>query len=103
MEITVNPKAAAWYKEEVGIREGFGIRFKSKIYANSPMTEGFGIAMDADEPLNPIASLTTDNGVLFFVEENDEWFFNGHDLYVDYDETLKEPRYVYLKNGKPVE
>lgn len=103
MKITVNPKSAAWFKEEVGIPEGFGIRFKSKIYANSPINEGFGIAFDVDEPMLPIATTNTENGIMFFVEENDEWFFNGHDLHVDYSEKFKEPRYVYLKDGKPVE
>ncbi|HFI0462952.1 TPA: HesB/YadR/YfhF family protein [Streptococcus suis] len=103
MKIIVSPKAAAWYKEEVGIKPGFGIRFKSKIYANSPVNEGFGLAFDTDEPVNPIAQTTTENGILFFVEENDEWFFNQHDLQVDFNEQLKEPKYVYLKDGIPVE
>ncbi|MBK0347355.1 hypothetical protein JDW15_01730 [Aerococcaceae bacterium zg-ZJ1578] len=103
MNIIVNAQAAEWFKEEVGIREGAGIRFKSKIYANSPINEGFGLAMEADEPMKPIAKTTTDNGILFFVEENDEWFFNGHDLLVDFDEKRKEPVYFYLKDGKPVE
>lgn len=103
MEIIVKPKAAAWYQEEVGIKPGFGIRFKAKIYANSPINEGFGLAFDTDEPVQPISQTTTENGILFFVEENDEWFFNGHDLMVDYNEKLKEPRYIFLIDGKVVE
>ncbi|MBF6626549.1 HesB/YadR/YfhF family protein [Tuanshanicoccus lijuaniae] len=103
MNIIVSSQAAEWFKEEVGIREGAGIRFKSKIYGNSPVTEGFAIAMEADEPMNPIAKTVTENGLLFFVEENDEWFFNGHDLSVEFDEKRKEPKYRYLKDGKPIE
>ena len=102
MKIIVKPEAAAWFKEEVGIKEGFGIRFKSKIYANSPIFEGFGIAMDVDQPMNTIAETVTENGVLFFIEENDEWYFSGYDLLVDYSEKYHEPKYIYLKDGKPV-
>lgn len=100
MKIIVSPEAAAWYQEEVGIKEGFGIRFKSKIYADSPIMEGFGLAFDTDEPFKPIAETRTENGILFFVEENDEWFFNGHDLQVDLDNKRQEPTYSYLKDGQ---
>ncbi|MDU6523206.1 MAG: iron-sulfur cluster biosynthesis protein, partial [Enterococcus sp.] len=35
------------------------------------------------------------NGMLFFIEEADEWFFKGYDLVVDYDEELDEPKYEF--------
>ncbi len=33
----------------------------------------------------------------FFVEEEDVWFFDGHDLYVDYDEKEDELLFDYKK------
>lgn len=35
------------------------------------------------------------DGILFFIDEADEWFFKGYDLEVDYDETLDEPVYHF--------
>lgn len=101
MEITINPQAAKWFKEEVGLKDGFGIRFKSRIYGSSPINDGFSIGIEPDVPLNPIASTKVENGIMFFIEENDEWFFNGYDLYVDFDEKLREPKYIYnLRENK---
>ena len=48
MKLTVDEKAANWFKDEVGIREGAGIRIKAKIYGGSPVREGFGLAIDPE-------------------------------------------------------
>lgn len=99
MKLTVDEKAADWFKEEVGIREGAGIRIKAKIYGGSPVRDGFGLAIDPVEPMTPIASFTANNGVLFFIEDTDEWFFDEHDLTITLNDQLKEPRYIYSKDG----
>lgn len=99
MQITVEPKAAAWFKEEVGLPAGSGVRFLAKVYGCSPVNSGFSLAMETNYPVNPSVTLTSDNGVFFFIEERDEWFFDGHDLTVSFDEKLKEPKYIYMKNG----
>lgn len=99
MNLTVDEKAAKWFKTEVGIREGAGIRIKAKIYGGSPVREGFGLAIDPIEPLSPVVSFKADNGVLFFIEDNDEWFFDGHDLLITLSDTYNEPHYIYSKDG----
>jgi conserved hypothetical protein len=38
-----------------------------------------------------------ENGITYFVETGDEWFFHGHNLEVGFDEKLKEPSYSYTK------
>lgn len=103
MKLTVDSNAAAWFKEEVGIPEGTGIRFKAKIYSDSPVREGFGIALESDKPSNlaPV-TFTSDNGLVFFIEEDDLWFFDGHDLKVELHETLNEPHYRYYLDGKAI-
>lgn len=103
MEFSVTDRAAQWYKDEVGIPEGFGIRYKTKIYSGSPINQSFGLAIESEKPSNPIAVYTADNGLTFFIEENDAWFFNGYGLRVDFNESLGEPKYVYLKDGKEIE
>ncbi|MDO4432807.1 MAG: iron-sulfur cluster biosynthesis protein [Aerococcaceae bacterium] len=99
MKLIIEPQAAAWFKEEVGLPEGSGVRFLVKVYGCSPVNSGFSLAMETNYPANPSVSVRAENGVHFFIEEQDEWFFDGHDLQVSYNETLKEPKYLYLKDG----
>ena len=37
------------------------------------------------------------DGIIFYVEESDLWYFNGHDLHVDYDEKKDELEFKYNK------
>lgn len=99
MKLTVESQAATWFKEEVGLPEGAGVRFLVKVYGCSPVNSGFSLALETNYPHNPSVVFRSDNGILFFIEESDEWFFDGHDLRVSYDEQLKEPKYIYLKDG----
>ncbi|UUX34049.1 HesB/YadR/YfhF family protein [Fundicoccus culcitae] len=101
--LEVSNEAADWFKEEVGIPEGSGIRIKAKIYASSPINQGFGIAVDSEVPSKPIVKFEAPNGILFFIEDNDSWFFDGYGLKVELDKDLNEPKYIYLKDGKVVE
>lgn len=96
MNITVHPKAEQWYEEEVGLAPGAGIRLTMKIYGNSPLMDNYGLMLQPTEPNNPGASYETKSGLLIFVEQDDLWFFDGHDLYIDFDEELKEPKYDYV-------
>lgn len=103
MKLTVDTKAASWFKEEVGIPEGSGIRFKTKIYSNSPVREGFGISIESDQPTDQApVKYQADNGLVFFIEEDDLWFFDGHDLKVELNETLNEPHYKYYLDGEAI-
>lgn len=36
------------------------------------------------------------NGVLYFIEKNDEWFFSGYDLQVDFNAEKDEPIYTFV-------
>lgn len=52
--------------------------------------------MSADRPENPLFEETVD-GILFFAEESDDWFFKGLEMTVDYDEKLNEPKYLFTE------
>ena len=58
------------------------------------MHEGFSIGMSVELPEHPVKKEVIE-GILFFIDEADEWFFKGYDLEVDYDETLDEPVYHF--------
>lgn len=96
MKITITPKALAWFKEELEVPAGHGVRFFGKVYGKTQVHDGFSVGMSVEVPEKPIASTTVD-GLLFFADEADEWFFKGYDLLVDYDDKLGEPKYGFTE------
>lgn len=97
MKLTITPHAQQWFKEEVGVTSDSGIRFYGKIYGKTDVHEGFSIAMSVEVPDQPIVKEVID-GITYFIEETDDWFFKGYDLLVDYDEEKDEPKYVFAEN-----
>lgn len=100
MKLTVDNLAAEWFKDEVGMRPDWGIRIKTKIYSSSPIDPGIGIGIESAESDSPIAFFRADNGISFFIEEQDAWYFKEYDLHIVYDKTRNEPAYQFLKDGK---
>lgn len=99
MKLTLTEEAVAFYKEEMGLGEGKGVRFFGKAYGSSPVHEGFSLALSVDEPKAPLV-LVEHEGVPFFVEDDDAWFFEDYDLAVDFDPKREEPIYHFLKDGQ---
>mgnify|MGYP000219245993 FL=1 len=53
--------------------------------------------MSVEAPDEPMIKENLD-GITYFIEETDDWFFKGYDLIVDYDEKNDEPRYQFEAN-----
>ncbi|CZQ95227.1 Hypothetical protein Tpal_1859 [Trichococcus palustris] len=96
MKIEVSEQAQKWFEDELGIPEGKGVRFLGKVYGNSQIHEGFSIGIDVDEPILPIGKAEY-NGILYFIEDADDWFFSGYDLQVVFDEKQNEPAYNFIE------
>lgn len=97
MNLTITPAAVDWFKDEIVLEKGMGIKFYGKVYGKTEVHEGFSIGMSVDRPENPLVEKEID-GILFYIEETDDWFFKGYDLTVDYDEGLDEPKYSFTEN-----
>ncbi len=96
MVITITEQAIKWYKEEMELKNGDYIRFYTKFYGSSPVQETYSLGFTKEVPIDIIAS-TVHDGITFFVEESDLWFFDGHDLQVHYNEKNDEIEYQYSK------
>ncbi|MFF2752949.1 HesB/YadR/YfhF family protein [Psychrobacillus sp. NPDC058041] len=96
MKIFISSEAMNWFKEEMEAKAGDKIRFYARYGGSSPLHDGFSIGMTMDTPVIPSVTLMLEN-ILFFIEERDEWFFDGHDLYVNLDSKLDELSYTYKK------
>ncbi|KMK76197.1 HesB/YadR/YfhF family protein [Alkalihalobacillus pseudalcaliphilus] len=97
MKIVVSEAAASWFKEDFGMDKDDKIKFYSQIYGTSPIQENYALAFAKESQPIDIAVQTEKNGVTFYVEETHLWFFDGHDLYVDYDSNEDELSFDYKK------
>lgn len=94
MKLTITPEAQAWFKREIVFTEGQGIKFYGKVYGKTQIHDGFSVGMAVDTPESPLIEVEV-NGMIFFIEQADDWFFKGYDLVVDYDSELDEPKYEF--------
>jgi len=100
MKIDLSNTAIQWFKEEVDLKNGDKVRFYVKIYGSSPVQEGFSLAFTVDNEPIDIAVKTEKEGLTFFIEGADLWFFNGHDLHVDYNKEIDELEFSYILPGE---
>ncbi|QEA32478.1 HesB/YadR/YfhF family protein [Secundilactobacillus malefermentans] len=100
MKITVTDKASKWFKDDMGLDDGSSLRFYGKVYGNTPVHDGFSLAMTPDGDTSDAYALTEKDGVNYYVTEADEWFFKGYDLEVDYDAKHDGPQYNYIQNNE---
>ena len=96
MEIHISTEALKWFKDEMLVEEGQYVRFYVRYGGSSPLHDSFSLGVTKDEPVD-VGELIERENRKFFVEERDLWFFDGHDLYVEFDQKLQEPSYEYKK------
>lgn len=95
MKITISDKGQKWFENELGLTKGDGIRFFGKYGGSTNVHVGFTTGMSIGQPSGHTLGQIEINGVTYFAEESDDWFFHGYDLAVDYNEQLDEPVYTY--------
>lgn len=94
MKIVVTDKAMDWFLEEMEVETGDFIRFYARYGGSSPFHEGFSLGMNREHP-HEIGVEAEIDGIHFYIEMADKWFFNEHDLHVDVDPILDELSYTY--------
>lgn len=94
VNLKINEKALKWYKDELDLKEGDQVRFFVRYGGCSNVQKGFSLGVSKDEPQQIGVSAEKD-GITFFVEESDVWYFDGHDLLVSYNESSEEPTFEY--------
>lgn len=94
MKITVSDRAAEWFKKEVGLVSGDQVKFYGQFYGKSKVQEVYSLGFSIEEAIDPFMSAEVD-GMKFYVEVGDEWFFNEHDVLVDYNPESDELEYEY--------
>lgn len=97
MKILIDKEALAWFKDEMEAVPGDSIRFFARYGGASQLHEGFSLGVTKEEP-EEIAGQVEHDGVLYYIETHDQWYFANHDLQVNYNPALKELNFSYKKS-----
>jgi uncharacterized protein YneR len=96
MNIIINDAAAGWYESEMDLASGGFLRFFARYGGVSTVQQGFSLGVSKDEP-DHIGVKTEKNGITYYIEDKDIWYFDGHDLIVDLDPIRQEPELKFIK------
>ncbi|MES5954942.1 cytoplasmic protein [Bacillus fungorum] len=78
------------------IKHGESIRFNVRYGGDSSIQPGYSLGIVAEKPDGKIVSVEKE-GILFFVDIDDLWYFQNYDLVVGYDEETEEIQFNYVK------
>lgn len=93
MNISLTQPALYWFKRELDLTEGQTIRFYVR-QGGYQAENGFSIGLTLNDEPNDIAAETNMDGLTFFIEQKDVWFFDGRDLQVKYSRKKQEIEYI---------
>ncbi|OHX56597.1 hypothetical protein BB776_05025 [Planococcus salinarum] len=93
MEIKISEDAFNWFHKEMEVTAGERVRFFVR-FGGSGLQPGFSLGVTKDEPQEAAVEVERDQ-VTYFIEQNDLWYFDGHDLSVSVNDELGELDYSY--------
>lgn len=96
MNIRINQDAANWYMNEMLLKQGDFVRFFVRYGGCSTVQSGFSLGVEKENPVDSGVSTVID-GVTYYIEEKDLWYFDGHDLEVNHNSQFDEPEFFYQK------
>ncbi|MBB1080122.1 heme biosynthesis protein HemY [Limosilactobacillus sp. STM2_1] len=84
MKLIITDAASKWFRDEMGLQAGNGIKFYGKTYGRTEVHHGFSQGFTReDKPVDPILEIKKD-GINYHVDSLDDWFFKGLITTVDY-------------------
>jgi len=92
MQIRMSDQVFQWYKEELALSEGDFIRFYIRYGGLNSFVKGFSLGMDKENPEQTHTQIEKD-GITFFIEDSDTWYFDDRDLLIEFNEKLGEPEF----------
>jgi uncharacterized protein YneR len=96
LNLSISEKAASWFKSEMMLDTDDYVRLYVKFGGCSAVQQGFSLGISTDEPEDPAVQLQH-KGITYYIEERDLWYFDGHDLHINFNTELEEPDYIYNK------
>ncbi|MEN1969971.1 hypothetical protein WMZ97_18075 [Lentibacillus sp. N15] len=93
MNLHVTKEAAEWYKQEFDINQSAHLRYYVR-YGFGGHIPGFSLGVRIDNP-NEIHASSLVDGITFFIETADAWYFEAVDLRVQWNKQKQEPEFIY--------
>lgn len=100
MKLIITDEASKWFKENLGLENGGGVKFYGKTYGFTEVHHGFSQGFTReDEPVSPILEVKKDN-INYHIDNIDDWFFKGLITTVDYDPASDGPVFHFQHEGR---
>jgi uncharacterized protein YneR len=96
MMISIDEKAYSWFAKEFEFEKPYSIRMFPQYAGFGEKHKGYSLGFSIEAPTNA-KYLKEINGVTFYYEENDAWFFNDIETCLSIDKanelqiSFKEP------------
>ncbi|MCM2533784.1 hypothetical protein NDK43_17050 [Neobacillus pocheonensis] len=101
MMISIDEKAFTWFKKEFVFDKSFSIRMFPQYAGFGQENKGFSLAFAAETPTNA-GFIKEVNGITFYVEGNDVWFFEETETYLSADDLFDELQINYKEETNSV-
>ncbi|EIT86860.1 Iron-sulfur cluster biosynthesis [Fictibacillus macauensis ZFHKF-1] len=82
MNLTITAQALSWFQQEMDATEGDAFRFFVRLGGCSTAQSGFSLGV-TKEAAKEAGLAVDEKGYHFFIEQEDLWYLDGHDLTVD--------------------
>ncbi|MCR6111410.1 hypothetical protein HXA35_13760 [Bacillus sp. A301a_S52] len=92
MNMTVTNDAVEWFKKELDVESGDHVQFFVRYGGCGNFQSGFSLGVAVKAPDEEAVS-DDKEGIHFYVEQKDEWYFDGADFEVIYDKDEQEIKY----------
>lgn len=100
----ITDAASQWFEDEmaVGGNQTAAIRFYGKLYGKTKVHQGFSLGLARVLDPHQVGVNLKKDGVTYYIEQGDNWFFKGYDLKVDYDQEKDANvlQYEWQENGE---
>ncbi|MEH7093533.1 HesB/YadR/YfhF family protein [Neobacillus vireti] len=98
MFISIDEKAALWFMREFEMKKPINIRLFPQYAGFGEKNKGFSLAFSAEQPEN-VGYTQEMNGITFYVEGNDIWFFEDTETYLSFNEVIEEIQINYKETS----
>ena len=97
MFISIDEKATSWFTKEFEISKPISIRLFPQYAGFGEKNKGFSLAFSAEMPSN-VGFAKEINGITFFVEGNDIWFFEDTETFLTVNDLIEEIQITYKES-----
>ncbi|MEH7544765.1 MULTISPECIES: HesB/YadR/YfhF family protein [Bacillaceae] len=98
MFISIDEKAALWFTKEFEMNKPISIRLFPQYAGFGEKNKGYSLAFSIEQPADAGYAQEM-NGITFYVEGNDVWFFKDTETYLSVDEALEEIQITYKEKA----